>query len=219
MIKIFPRMTSTRNRPFRTLDSLGFSLIELLVVLGIIILISSLVIPSVSNYFQVSINSATRDLASTIKEAYNSTVITGKVHRVVYNFKERSFWVESSSTDTLLDTKVSKEKRETRMKFSRRSDAPPKSDFSIEKTVTRKKIILPLGVEFEDIITQQSQNPITEGLAYTHLFPSGMSEQTIIHLKDSSKHHVSLVITSLLGMTDLYDRYVNATEAYGDRKE
>jgi Tfp pilus assembly protein PilE len=212
-------MISTRNQQLQTNNSLGFTLIELLVVLGIIILISSMVIPNISSYFQVSLSSATRDLASTIKEAYNSAVITGKVHRMVYNFKERSFRVESGPNNVMLDTKVSKEKREMRMKFSRHSDAPPKSEFALEKSVTRKKVTLPLGVEFEDIITQQSQNPITEGVAYTHLFPSGMSEQTIIHLKDSSKHHVSLAITSLLGMTDLYDRYVNATEAYGDRKE
>ena len=37
----------------------GFTLIELLVVIALIAVISALVIPSVSSYFQVSINSAT----------------------------------------------------------------------------------------------------------------------------------------------------------------
>src|SRR5690349_12321582 len=51
-------------------SSTGFTLIELLVVLGIIVMISIMVMPNVSSYFQLSLNSASRGLGSTIKEAY-----------------------------------------------------------------------------------------------------------------------------------------------------
>ncbi len=200
----------------RTPKASGFTLIELLVVLGIIALIAVMLIPSVSSYFQVSLNSATRDLASTIREAYNSTIITGKMHRVVYDFKDRAFWVESSAKMVPLDTKESKEKRETRAKFSKSPDTSS-SSFSLEKNVTRKKISLPLGVEFEDVFTQQSPNPLTEGKAYTHFFPNGLSEQTLIHLKDGSQHHASLVITAILGLTDVYDRYIQGAEVFGGK--
>ena len=42
------------------------------------------------------------------------------------------------------------------------------SPFQMDKSVTRKKLSLPTGVTFEDIKTQQSEEPITEGKAYTH---------------------------------------------------
>lgn len=209
LTKTFPQKTWINS------EAEGFTLIELLVVLGIIVLISIMVIPNVSNYFQLSLNSATRDLASTIKEAYNSTVLTGKVHRLVYDLKNNSFWVESGPVNALLHTKESQEKEEMRKKFSKLSEEPPKSEFNLETTVTRKKLSLPRGVEFEDILTQQSKTPITEGIAYTHFFPHGVTEQAIIHLKDTNKHHASLAITPLIGMTDLYDRYVNGEEAFG----
>lgn len=192
----------------------GFSLIEMLIVIALMALITVFAIPSVSSYFQLSINSASRELAATIKETYNSSLMTGKVHRLVYDLKKHEYWVEASSEQVLLDTKESLEKEERRKKFGRLSEERPASPFKLEKTVTRKKMTLPRGVLFEDILTQQSPEPMAEGTVYTHFFPQGFTEQTVIHLKDNSKHHTSLVISPLLGKTDLYDRYATAQEIF-----
>ena len=63
----------------------GFTLIELLVVIALMAIMTAIALPSVSSYFQVSINSATRGIAGKVKEAYNSTVLTGRVYRLVYD--------------------------------------------------------------------------------------------------------------------------------------
>jgi general secretion pathway protein H len=194
----------------------GFSLIELIVVIAIITLISIFAIPGLSSYFQVSLNSATRDIASSIKEAYNSTVVSRRVHRMAFDLEKNEFWVESGPANLLLDTKESREKAEHRRKLSTEIEAnKQESPFQIEKTITRKKLALPRGVVFEDVITQQSSEPITTGKAYSHFFPNGLSEQTLIHLTDQSKHRITLAISALLGQTDLYDRYATANEIFG----
>src|SRR4051794_36439642 len=100
----------------------------MMVVVGIIMLITAMAMPSISGYFQLSLSSATRDLATTIKEAYNSTVVTGRVHRIAYDLTNNSYWVESGPPDALLDTKESKEKEERRKRFS--GSAEVKSAFS-----------------------------------------------------------------------------------------
>lgn len=193
----------------------GFTMIEMLVVISIIVLIFLIALPNITGYFQISLNAATRDMATTIKEAYNSALLTGKVYRMVYDLKENTYWVETGPKDALLDTKESKEKEEMRLKFSKKSDKQDASnEFNMDKTVTRKKISLPRGVSFEDVFTQQSPDPIKEGTAYSHFFPNGLSEQTIVHLKDDSKHHASLVVNPLIGITDVYDRYVSNTEIF-----
>src|SRR4051812_8607336 len=69
----------------------GFTLIEMMVVVAIMAMMGALVLPSVSSFFQVSLGSTARELASTVKETYNATVITGQVHRLVYDFKENSY--------------------------------------------------------------------------------------------------------------------------------
>ena len=193
----------------------GFTLIEIMLVLMIISLIVAMAAPSIGSYFQVSISSAGRELASVIKETYNTTMVTGRVHRVAYDFKDGTYWAESGPADALLETKESKEKEARKKRFLKEGEAKSSPGFSMEKGITRKKISLPVGVKFEDLITQLSNEPITEGIAYTHFFPHGMVEQTLIHLKDSSKHQFSLVILPVSGKTDLYERYIDTREAFG----
>ena len=188
-----------------------------MVVVAIIALASAMAIPSISSFFKVSLNSASREMAGTIKEAYNATVITGKVHRLVYDFKENSYWVETGPSTVLLDTKASREREARKKRIASNEEKKEDSSFTLDKSVTRKKISLPTGASFEDVITQQSPEPLTEGRAYTHFFPHGLIEQTIIHLKDESKHQVSLVISPIVGKTDMYERYLTTREAFGEQ--
>jgi prepilin-type N-terminal cleavage/methylation domain-containing protein len=201
-------------------ESSGFTLIEMMVVMAIIALMAAMAIPSISSYFNVSLSATGREIAGTVKETYNATVVTGQVHRIVYDLKEGQYWVESGPPTVMLDTEASK-KREERKKRLAISDDKPKDDtggWAMDKSVTRKKQSLPTGVKFEDVKTAQSDDPITEGKAYTHFFPHGLIESTIVHLMDTSKHHVSLVFQPIIGKTDMYDHYVNEKEAYNAGK-
>lgn len=194
----------------------GFTLIELLVVVGLIALISIIALPSIGSFTRASIDSAARDIASIMKESYNSTVVSGNVYRVVYDLKSGQFWAEAGPASLVLETKESKEKEARRKRSNRKEDEKPSNPFSMDRSINRSKVSLPRGVEFEDVLTQESTEPITEGQAFTHLFPHGLIEQTIIHLKDSSNHRYSLVISPTLGRTDVYQRYITPKEAFED---
>lgn len=186
----------------------------MVIVFALFALISLFVMPKISSYFSVSINSASRELASTIREAYHSAVITKRVHRLAYDLTKHEYWVESAEPGVLLDTAASLERDERRKRLFKIDENKSESAFKIEKSITRKPVPLPRGVLFDDLYTQITKDPITTGIAYTHFFPHGVSEQTLIHLEDSSEHKQSLVISPILGKTDLYERFITREEAF-----
>ncbi|NDD91144.1 prepilin-type N-terminal cleavage/methylation domain-containing protein [bacterium] len=210
----------TRRSSAAAKPSGGFTLIELLVVIALIGLIVLVALPTVSSMFQVSLGSASRELATTIKEAYNSAMITGKVHRVAYDLKENQYWAESGPSSALLETEASREKQEQRKKFKFFEEEKEKdsSPFSLDKAITRNKKSLPRGVEFEDVMTEKSNEPLRQGIAYTHIFPSGITEKTLIHLKDTQKHQITLVIETITGKTRMLNGYLSEKEISGEAK-
>jgi prepilin-type N-terminal cleavage/methylation domain-containing protein len=198
----------------------GFSLIELLVVVALMALIGTMAIPSISNVFKISLGSTTRDLATTIRYAYNAAMMTKKVHRLVYDLKAHRYWVEVGPQSMLMETEETRAKAERARRFAKSDDdeaekkkKEEESGFSLASYVTRKKNDLPRGVIFEDVTTEQTKDPITQGTAYTHFFPHGIIEQTVIHLKDTSNHRATLIVAPLVGRTKVIERYVDAKEA------
>lgn len=196
----------------------GFTLVEVLVVITLIAIVSVFALPKISSYFKISLNSATREIASIVREAYNAAVMTGRVHRMVFDLTNQQYWVESGPPTALLDTEETLEKEKERARFSRKDEKAEQSKFSLETSVTRKKQSLPQGVSFMDVFTEQSEDAITEGTAYAHIFPHGLTEQTLIHLKDLSDNKISLAITPLVGRTRLLLGYMTEEEAFGAKK-
>ena len=198
------------------INNRGFTLIELLVVVALIGLMGLVAIPSVSNVFKVSLNSATRDMATKIRETYNAASMTKRVHRMVFDFKTQQYWVEIGPPSLLLETEDSRKKHERALRFGNKDaeeiEKQKNSAFTLARPVNRKPSDLPRGVEFEDVITEQSDTPIKEGQAYVHFFPHGMTEKSIIHLKDNSNHKATLVIPTLVGRTKVFDHYVDPKE-------
>jgi prepilin-type N-terminal cleavage/methylation domain-containing protein len=197
----------------------GFSLVELMVVVALMGLIAAMAVPSISTVFKISLGSTNRDLATTVRYTYNAAMMTKKVHRLVYDMENHRYWVEVGPQTLLMDTEETRAKAERARKFGSKIDPEEEkkkaesSAFSLATYITRKKNDLPRGVEFEDVKTEQSAEPLKEGFAYTHFFPHGIIEQTVIHLKDTSNHHATLVIAPIVGRTKVIDRYISSEEA------
>ena len=196
----------------------GFSLIELLIVVAILGLVGIIAVPSISNTFRFSVQSSAREIATLIKDASNSAQITGKIHRVAYDIKNSQYWAESTGETTLLKGEDSvnyeKDKGSAFKKDVTEEDKKKNGGFHQESSLTRKKRSLPIGVKFKDIYTEQSEEPIVDGMAYTHIFPQGLTEKSLIHLEDTAKNEVSLVVSNLLGRCSVEGRYIEAKEVF-----
>ena len=196
----------------------GFSLIEMLIVVAILGLVGIITIPSITSTFRFSVQSSAREIATLIKDASNSAQISGKIHRIAYDLKNQQYWVESSSENTLLKSDESKAKEKEQHSFFSteltEEEKKKNGGFRQENLLTKKKRSLPLGVSFKDVYTEQSNDPITTGMAYTHIFPQGMSETTLVHLEDTAHNEVSLVVLNLLGRCQVESREIDAKEIF-----
>ena len=197
----------------------GFSLIELLIVVAIIGLVVMVAIPSISNTFRFSVQSSAREIATLINETSNAAQITGKIHRVVYDLKAEQYWAESTNEATLLRSEESDAIEKEHSSFLKKDDTDEKKKggFHQESSLTKKKRNLPIGVLFEDVYTEQTDEPITTGLAYTHIFPQGVTEKSLIHLQDNGKNKISLIVSNLLGRCSVEGRYIDAKDIFGKK--
>ncbi len=189
-----------------------------MIVVAILGLVGVITIPSITSTFRFSVQSSAREIATLIKDASNSAQITGKVHRIAYDLKSDQYWVESSSEQTFLKSDESREKEKEQHSFfsGEPSEEEKKKNggFRQDSLLTRKKRTLPIGVHFKNIFTEQTPEPITTGIAYTHIFPQGMSEKTLVHLEDTSKNEVSLVVTNILGRCQVQGREIDPKEVF-----
>ena len=98
---------------------------------------------------------------------------------------------------------------------AKKNEEKKKSYFSLDPVLNKKKRTLPIGVKFKDVFTEQSEEPITEGIAYTHIFPQGLTERSLVHLEDNNKNQISLVVSNLLGRCSVEGRLIESKEVFG----
>ncbi|MBI3558622.1 MAG: type II secretion system protein [Deltaproteobacteria bacterium] len=187
----------------------GFTLIEVLVVIGIIGLVMSLAIPGIGLVMKANINNSSRELATVIRSAHDESILKGSVYRVAFDLDRGEYWVEVGDRNFLMSSPEQIELE--RKKNERRSDEEKekhKDPFQLAQQVTKKKRTLPLGVKFNEIFTSRSKDAIKGGVAYSFVFPFGFIEKTIIHLKDDMERETTLVVSSVTGKSRMFEHYV-----------
>lgn len=79
----------------------GFSLLELLLVLGMIGAIASVILPNLAVTNGSQMSSALREITSTLRSTYDSAVLTGRVHRFVVQPRTGTYWSEEAPLSLL----------------------------------------------------------------------------------------------------------------------
>jgi prepilin-type N-terminal cleavage/methylation domain-containing protein len=183
----------------------GFTLLELLIVLGIIAFVIGIAVPKLGRNFGSQLRASTRKIVGLSKELHHFARLKNKTYRLVIDFGDDkhkpNFFVESATTKQLIAPPDATPTPEPRNKDN--DDKKSEDPFTADKEVLKKPIELPNGVKIEDVENDTSPKPITAGKAYIIYFPQGLVQRTIIHITDGRKIHWSLVVNPLTGATSI----------------
>lgn len=186
----------------------GFTLIEVLVTVGLIAIISAILIPDIGQIFRESLEAFARKNANLFRESRDHALLTSRVVRVRFDLDEQTYWVEDAPGNFLLPTKKFLEEKEDALRFASDEDKEKYAEpFTLVKSITSQKKKVPDGLRIAGVLTPRSPELIEEGVVEFYYFPHGIAEAAVIHLENSDGAKRSLVIQPVTGKTKVEEGF------------
>lgn len=148
------RMKHKRNYPQWVFGPAGFTLIELVVVMALIVLLVGIAYPVLEHWTEGSLRKAGRQMTAEIERLYERAVVTRQIYRLRVDIGTERYQPEVL------------QQVDNAMVF-----------VPLDDTET-----LPAGVRFHDLVTAQREK-ITDGEAALYFYPIGRLDAVILHLE------------------------------------
>lgn len=182
----------------------GFSLAEVIIVIGIIGAILAVVLPGIADK-KIDMRKVFREFTIAGKDLRSRAKMSGSTYRLAFQLEpgKQSWWVEKSNRVSLIDKKKFDEERNRPKETFQKDDEKPPSEFEADATIFKSKQMLPKGFSFKHIESGTQDIIVTEGMAYIHFFPQGMIEPSAIQIEDPKKNIWTVVYNPITGQTDI----------------
>jgi len=211
----------------RTALNRGMTLIELSFVAIMIVALTMIAIPSVTNITRADLRATASRLSATMRYAFDLATRKSASFRLVLDLDEQSYWLESTTEGFRLDREkedvvrgVLAEREEKRRFFHKSAfddgtvwQPKKRAAFSAAALPLTPKIELPSGVGFKDVWVDHQTESVTAGRAFVYFFPTGITQQAVIHLVDDSDNVYTLWSEPLTGRVRIYPELREAPDA------
>ena len=168
---------------------LGFTLLEIMIVLAIIGAILAIAIPKFGSVFETNMKSAIRRLTGTVKFCFHEAIIKQSVLRLNLDPVTGEYW------PTILVMT---------------GDGTGQFMGADDELIKRAQ--LPGGIRFMDIVTPHDTFKKEEDAAFITFYPTGYVERTVIHLIDDEGRRYTLVLQPLTADVEILDGYVDLVD-------
>jgi general secretion pathway protein H len=227
--------------PPRRRNARGLTLLEILVVIGILVLIMGLAVSGFGRIGGVRLRNETNKVAAAIRHTFNRSVSLGLYMRMVIDLDGESFSVEGSENPTFLrknpiepgldpdsaeaqDAERSTGKSKSSKKKSDDDDtgtaaaqariASRRAQFTTDDVIGTQK--LEGGSAFDGVTVAGQSDPVTSGKAYIHFFPNGWVEPAVIHTTDGESTFYTLQVSPLTGKVSSLPGKVDPPRNFGE---
>ena len=186
----------------------GFTLIEVMIVLALIAILSSIAMPSLRGFAaSTRLKSAAHAIRDMLNFARDMAITERGAYLVVFDLTASRYWLASSETFNLADPS-------TPLTTSSSSFQPAQQPTADQGTTTlqqtfpsRTNAILGIpqklgqNVNLARMITNHNfqTNQIDTGVDYIYFSPTGSSEDTVLYIQDRREQAMSLTVENATG--------------------
>lgn len=186
----------------------GFSLIEIILVIVLIAVLAGALVPKVANISRAGTRSSVRRFASLVRYAYDQSVLTGLVHRIVVDFDKNQWSLENATPGILPIEKVKKEYAFNEDDEKTLLQEKEEVESAFKKIDLNKGSQIPGGVKILEFVSWRTgaETIITQGQVSIYAFPNGFIDEASIVLAEVGKENLQryrLTIKSLTGKVDV----------------
>jgi prepilin-type N-terminal cleavage/methylation domain-containing protein len=180
-ISVFASQAASRKP--QAAKNAGFTLLELTVVLLIVGLLVTVAVPRFTDLTGARLESSARRLAALVRYLSGEAAFRSHLYRLHYDLDQQSYWV--TVLTAVQDT----------------------AEFIVDDTPLARPVQLPPSIMFADVRVPDVGR-VSRGQVYTHFYPHGYIDPTVIHLRDQSSRVLTVVIPPLTGEAQIYEGYV-----------
>ena len=176
----------------RVRDAGGFTLIELGLVLLIIGVVLALTIPRFRDQSQAELIAQTRKLATVFRFLQQEAILNGRTYRLNFDLDQQRYFITSADASDEVGS------------FERESGG-----------MMAREVVLPNSVQISDVNVPDIGGKLFEGVAFTHFYPDGYVDPTVIHLDNGQEAFTLYVADGVSGRAYVASGYLDLGGARG----
>lgn len=164
----------------------GFTLIEIGLVLLIIAIAVALVVPRFRDQSHAELISQTRKLAATFRFLQQEAILNGRVYRLNIDLDQQRYFItsaEEGSSDT--------------------------GGFAQETGILARNVAMPTSLQIADVDVPLVSGKLYEGVAFTHFYPDGYVDATVVHLDNGQEAYTLYVDQPITGRAYVASGYLD----------
>ena len=199
------------DRPVR---QRGFTLVELMIVVGVIAILTAAVVPSVASLAGSNARQTAGELAGSLRYLFDTAAMRHVTCRMALDLAGRTVSAEcapgvvgvardADKADLAEDDEALAERFPDERDAERRR-LLAKTRFGGFKDRLLKPRELPGHAVIRSVRVEGRERPITEGMAYVHFFPGGQAERAFIEVAEGD-HLYTVVVEPFTGRTRVVD--------------
>ncbi len=163
----------------------GFTLLELSLVLFIIGLLVTVLVPRLGGLESARLEASAKRLAALVRYLSGEAAFRGQTYRIQYDLDQQRYGVQILTPSQEMKT------------------------FVADESPMAQPVQLPTNITFADIRVP-SIGRVTTGQVFTHFYPQGYTDPTVIHLRDQQSRTITVIIPPITGEAAVYEGYVDA---------